>query len=57
MYAGPDYQHVAQAAIAQLDHLAAQRLTPARFDALCQTFRRATQLEADFWHMGLTLAP
>ena len=57
MYAGPDYQQVAQAAVAQLDHLAALRLTPARFDALCQTFRRATQLEADFWHMGLTLAP
>jgi thiaminase/transcriptional activator TenA len=57
MYASPDYQQVAQDAVTHLDHLAAQRLTPARFDALAQTFRRATQLEADFWQMGLSLAP
>ncbi len=57
MYAGAEYQAVAAEATAQLDRLAEQRLTPARFDALAQTFRRATQLEADFWQMGLTQAP
>ena len=57
MYASDDYQEVAQGAIAQLDGLAAQRLTPARFEALARTFRQATRLEADFWQMGLTLAP
>ena len=57
MYASADYQAVVREAIAQLDRLAAQRLTPARFDALAKTFRQATQLEADFWHMGLTRAP
>jgi thiaminase/transcriptional activator TenA len=57
MYAGADYQAVATDAVAQLDRLAEQRLTPARFDALARTFRQATRLEADFWQMGLTLAP
>ncbi len=57
MYASDDYQEVAQAAVAQLDSLAEQRLTPARFEALARTFRQATRLEADFWQMGLTLAP
>ncbi len=57
MYAGVEYQEVAAGAIAQLDRLADQRLTPARFDALARTFRQATQLEADFWQMGLVLAP
>lgn len=57
MYAGADYQAVAAEAVAQLDRLAQQRLTPARFEALSRTFRQATRLEADFWHMALTLAP
>lgn len=57
MYAGAEYQGVAAGAVAQLDRLAEQRLTPARFDALARTFRQATQLEADFWQMGLTQAP
>ncbi len=57
MYASPDYQAVATDAVAQLDRLAEQRLTPARFEALAQTFRQATRLEADFWQMGLTQAP
>jgi thiaminase (transcriptional activator TenA) len=57
MYAGPDYQAVATDAVAQLDRLAEQRLTPARFEALARTFRQATRLEADFWQMGLTQAP
>jgi thiaminase/transcriptional activator TenA len=57
MYAGAEYQEVTTGAVAQLDRLAEQRLTPARFDALARTFRQATQLEADFWQMGLTQAP
>ena len=57
MYASPDYQAVATDAVAQLDRLAEQRLTPARFEALARTFRQATRLEADFWQMGLTQAP
>ena len=57
MYAGAEYQEVATGAVAQLDRLAEQRLTPARFDDLARTFRQATRLEADFWQMGLTQAP
>ena len=57
MYASADYQEVALGADAQLDRLGEQRLTPARFEALARTFRQATRLEADFWQMGLTLAP
>ena len=57
MYASDEYQTVAKDAIAQLDRLAELRLTPARFNSLVQTFRQATQLETDFWLMGLTLAP
>ena len=57
MYASDDYQGVAQGALAQLDSLGEQRLTSARFEALARTFRQATRLEADFWQMGLTLAP
>jgi len=56
MYAGDEYQSVANDAITQLDRLAEQRLTPARLNFLKGTFRQATQLEADFWQMGLTLA-
>lgn len=56
MYAGGEYQDVAQSAVAQLDRLAEQRLTPARLPALTTTFARATRLEAAFWEMGLTLS-
>ena len=56
MYSGDQYQSVANDAIAQLDRLAEQRLTPARLKFLKRTFQQATQLEADFWQMGLTLA-
>jgi len=56
MYAGEDYRTVAIAAVAQLDRLAAERLTPAREDALRTTFCQATRLEAAFWEMGLTIA-
>lgn len=57
MYAGPEYQEVAAAAARQLDRLGAERLTPARWPALAESFRQATRLEAAFWQMGLDLAP
>ncbi len=53
MYAGPDYQDVADAAVATLDRLMARRGGEGRFEALADTFRTATVLEADFWQMGL----
>ncbi len=59
-YAGADYQSVAVAAIAQLDRVAEKRLggdlAGGRWPSLAATFRAATQLEAEFWGMGLRLA-
>ena len=56
MYAGAEYQELVAAATAQLDRLAAERLTPARFHGLVRCFGEATRLEAAFWQMGLELA-
>ncbi len=56
MYAGDEYQQVAQGAVAQLDSLASRRLTAARERELATTFAQATRLEAGFWEMGLTLS-
>ncbi len=56
MYAGADYQGVAESAIDQLDRLDRSRAGAGRFDALARTFRQATRLEAAFWDMGLALA-
>lgn len=53
MYSGAEYQEVAEAARGQLDRLAAQALTAARFEKLAALFRKATRLEAGFWQMGL----
>ncbi|MFO0998535.1 MAG: TenA family protein [Alphaproteobacteria bacterium] len=59
MYAGEAYGAVADAAIEQLDRVAAERLGARpwarhpRADTLRSTFREATRLEADFWSMGL----
>ena len=53
MYAGADYQAVADASLATLDRLMARRGGEGRFEALSDTFRKATILEADFWQMGL----
>jgi thiaminase (transcriptional activator TenA) len=53
MYAGDEYQAVTAGAKAQLDRLAARRLTEARFPKLVETFAQACRLEADFWQMGL----
>ena len=55
MYAGDDYQAVAQAAVTQLDSLAERRGGEARYESLLKTFRDATRLEADFWQMGLNV--
>lgn len=55
-YCGEGFQEAARAARDQLDRLAAERLTEARWPALVGLFRQATRLEADFWEMGLTLA-
>jgi thiaminase/transcriptional activator TenA len=51
-YAGDAYQKVAAGATGQLERLADRYVTPAREAELCQIFREATRLEADFWEMG-----
>ena len=53
MYAGEDYQAVAQDEIAFLDRLAGDFLPETRLRALAATFETATRLEIDFWEMGL----
>jgi len=53
MYAGADYQQVAQDAIETLDRLMARRGGDGRMASLTGTFRQATRLEAAFWQMGL----
>ena len=55
-YAGEPYQEVARAARENLDRLAADGMTEARFPRLLTVFRQACRLEADFWEMGMTLA-
>lgn len=55
-YAGPDYQNVAVAAVAQLDRLYGRRAGPGRDDALAGLFAGASRLEAGFWQMGLDQA-
>jgi thiaminase/transcriptional activator TenA len=53
MYAGSDYQDLAREATAALDEQYARRGGEGRFPSLTATFSTATQLEADFWQMGL----
>jgi thiaminase/transcriptional activator TenA len=55
MYAGPEYQGVARAAVARLDRLGARLGAEARFASLAGIFRTATRLEADFWTTGLAV--
>lgn len=57
-YGGPEYQEVAQAAVIQLDRVAARRLDAlpeqsGRWPSLARTFGAATRLEIGFWDMGL----
>ncbi|MFX4223586.1 MAG: thiaminase II [Thalassobaculum sp.] len=53
MYSGEEYLDVVRASVAQVDRLAAKRGGEARFDGLAKTFAAATELEVDFWQMGL----
>ena len=52
-YAGEAYQTLTRDAEAELDRLAGDLLTEARYPRLLAIFDQATRLEADFWQMGL----
>ncbi|MBN9000153.1 MAG: thiaminase II [Rhizobiales bacterium] len=54
-YAGAAYQAIAAESLEQIDRLARDYLTEARYPRLLETFRQAVRLEADFWQMGLDL--
>ena len=58
-YAGDDYQGACKAVGDLLDSALTRRIGPdfeqsPRWDRLCQTFQKATELEVNFWQMGLT---
>ncbi|MCA0941674.1 thiaminase II [Yangia mangrovi] len=58
-YAGEDYQSSCSAVGELLDSALVRRLGPEfetspRWERLCRTFRTATELEVQFWQMGLT---
>src|SRR5271170_2915427 len=53
MYAGAEYQALAEEAKAALDEQFARRGGEGRFPALAASFTAATRLEAGFWQMGL----
>ena len=53
MYAGAEYQALAEDAKAALDEQYARRGGEGRFPSLAASFSAATRLEADFWQMGL----
>ena len=55
-YASDDYQTVMQQAVDNLDTLAAEMMTEARYPRLKALFTAATNLEADFWQMGMNAA-
>lgn len=56
MYAGEEYQRLAQEAAAALDEQFARRAGEGRFASLAGGFTTAARLEADFWAMGLAAA-
>lgn len=56
-YASDEYQQVARDTINLIDTLAEESFTEKRYRRLCELFRQATRLEADFWEMGLRLSP
>ena len=56
MYAGAEYQALAEEAKAALDEQFLRRGGEGRFPALAAAFTAATRLEADFWQMGLDAA-
>ena len=58
-YAGEDYQGACKAVGNLLDQALTRRIgadfeVSPRWNRLCQTFRTATELEVNFWKMGLT---
>ena len=53
MYAGPEYQALAAAAVDGLERTGAARGGRARYPDLLKTFRTATALETEFWQMSL----
>ncbi|WP_083445308.1 thiaminase II [Ruegeria sp. 6PALISEP08] len=58
-YAGEDYQGACKAVGELLDSALTRRIgadfeASPRWDRLCKTFRTATELEVNFWQMGLT---
>jgi thiaminase/transcriptional activator TenA len=55
MYAGEEYQEIAEGAITHLDTLAHSRMGSERLQSLSKTFKQATILEIGFWEMGLHL--
>lgn len=54
-YASEAYQKLAHGAKTQLDLLAEESLTEARYPRLLRLFRQATRLETEFWQMGMQL--
>ncbi|HWB51798.1 MAG TPA: TenA family protein [Stellaceae bacterium] len=56
MYAGAEYQALADEAKAALDEQFARRGGEGRFASLAASFAAATRLEAGFWQMGLDAA-
>src|SRR5947209_8210787 len=56
MYAGDEYQQLANEAAAALDEQFAWRGGEGRISALAANFTTASRLEADFWQMGLDAA-
>jgi len=53
MYSGDEYQEVARVHAETLDRLWQERAGGGRVHQLATTFEQATQLEVDFWQMGL----
>lgn len=56
MYAGDEYQTVAEDAVAQLDRVARRRGGRDRLPRLQALFRQAVRLEIGFWEMGWAAA-
>lgn len=55
-YASAEYQELTHATIDNLDTLASEMMTEARYPRLKNLFGAATRLEADFWQMGMNAA-
>ena len=55
-YSSDGYLEVAGNAKSLLDHLGEESLTGKRYPRLCELFRQATRLEADFWQMGMDIS-